>query len=123
MMEQDQETINGLDVRNDDDRIIKSNEEIINGEKGLDYGSNVHVLRENPKRSWRVSSSIKDYDYKRGHSMKNNVCKKCGKVFDSVKALHGHMRCHSIKRSQPLDESSERKKEIMHKRSEEFRWD
>ncbi|PWA85183.1 zinc finger C2H2-type/integrase DNA-binding domain-containing protein [Artemisia annua] len=96
-----------------------------------DGADNVYGLRENPKRSWRVSSSnsVKDFgifcqecgkefssskalgSHKRSHSRKESnkdtICEKCGRGFDSLKALYGHMRCHSGKRSQifdPLDE-------------------
>ncbi|KAF5754958.1 putative transcription factor C2H2 family [Helianthus annuus] len=76
-------------------------------------GNNVYVLRENPKRSWRVSNSSKGYCNivkkrcdSRKESMKLSVCEKCGKSFNSVKALYGHMRCHSVRRSKVFDEPS-----------------
>ncbi|KAL7611391.1 uncharacterized protein LOC128133058 [Lactuca sativa] len=116
IQEHDHEVVNGdkcLDF--DDDNDENRSQQTIDFDQ--DYGANVYVLRENPKRSWRVSSSNSNPNsskafasHKRCHSrkesIKNTVCEKCGKGFDSVKALYGHMRCHSIKRSQPLDESS-----------------
>ncbi|KAA8530422.1 hypothetical protein F0562_005131 [Nyssa sinensis] len=53
-------------------------------------GNASYGLRENPKKSWRVS------DPKHGTSKKENLCKKCGKGFHTLRALSGHMRCHSM---------------------------
>ncbi|XP_004508691.1 uncharacterized protein [Cicer arietinum] len=52
-----------------------------------------YVLRENPKKTWRISDSSEDnlldvYD---------KLCKECGRSFVSWKALFGHMKCHSDK--------------------------
>ncbi|KAK1425745.1 hypothetical protein QVD17_21100 [Tagetes erecta] len=48
-------------------------------------------LRENPKRTWRaVGSSTFQFSNER-------ICKQCGKGFQSLKALCGHMACHSEK--------------------------
>ncbi|KAD7116573.1 hypothetical protein E3N88_03841 [Mikania micrantha] len=48
-------------------------------------------LRENPKKTWRaVDSSTVPYSNER-------ICKQCGKGFQSLKALCGHMACHSDK--------------------------
>ncbi|KAF3444840.1 hypothetical protein FNV43_RR14533 [Rhamnella rubrinervis] len=49
-------------------------------------------LRENPKKSWKFSGSGREI------SGPENLCKICGKVFDSMRALFGHMRHHSGKR-------------------------
>ncbi|THG13109.1 zinc finger protein 878-like [Camellia sinensis] len=49
-------------------------------------------LRENPKKSWRVSDEKQSIT-----AIQENHCKQCGKEFPSVRALSGHMRCHSIK--------------------------
>ncbi|XP_057504432.1 zinc finger protein ZAT9-like [Actinidia eriantha] len=56
-----------------------------------DRDNSGYGLRENPKKTWRVS------DLKHGIEMSKNCCKQCGKVFPSLRALSGHMRCHSIK--------------------------
>ncbi|XP_017217592.1 uncharacterized protein LOC108195153 [Daucus carota subsp. sativus] len=60
-----------------------------------DVGEASYVLRENPKKSWRISPS------KHGGEIKEmNFCKECGKGFPSLKAVAGHMRSHSIKGKQ-----------------------
>ncbi|CAN6477256.1 unnamed protein product [Victoria cruziana] len=46
-------------------------------------------LRENPKKSWRFSDSV------RLAAKDSKICKDCGKWFPSLRALFGHMRSHS----------------------------
>ncbi|GER45315.1 zinc finger protein [Striga asiatica] len=52
--------------------------------------NNNYELRENPKKSWRIS------DPKHGLSSTAS-CRECGKEFPTSRALSGHMRSHSIK--------------------------
>ncbi|KAL2226230.1 uncharacterized protein LOC105160026 [Sesamum indicum] len=53
-------------------------------------GQSSYGLRENPKKTWRVVDSRLPLPQER-------VCKQCGKGFQSLKALCGHMACHSEK--------------------------
>ncbi|MCD9643252.1 hypothetical protein HAX54_030550 [Datura stramonium] len=48
-------------------------------------------LRDNPKKTWRASDSRSPL------LPQENICQQCGKVFHSLKALCGHMACHSGK--------------------------
>lgn len=59
--------------------------------EGIVDQSGSYGLRQNPKKTWRfVNSSNKN-----GGDVK--ICKECGKGFQSLKALCGHMACHSEK--------------------------
>ncbi|CAA2996031.1 zinc finger ZAT9-like [Olea europaea subsp. europaea] len=79
----------------------QSNSTYLDQEKIKNCGSNMgdddpkasYELRENPKKSCR------NFDAKHGDTTRNGTCKDCGKVFPSLRALSGHMRCHSIKKS------------------------
>lgn len=98
----------GGDDDNDDDNQLKEcsknqsnsseEEEIKNCEGSPDFGdgdqsNSNYGLRENPKKSWRISDPTKRGLIKNGAVS----CKQCGKNFPSLRALSGHMRCHSIK--------------------------
>ncbi|XP_019166354.1 PREDICTED: uncharacterized protein LOC109162114 [Ipomoea nil] len=53
-------------------------------------GNSGYGLRENPRKTWRATGSNLSVPQEK-------VCKQCGKVFQSIKALCGHMACHSEK--------------------------
>ncbi|CAN4122098.1 unnamed protein product [Withania somnifera] len=53
-------------------------------------GRSGYGLRENPKKTWRAVDSTSLLPQEK-------VCQQCGKVFQSLKALCGHMACHSEK--------------------------
>ncbi|XP_076953577.1 zinc finger protein ZAT1-like [Bidens hawaiensis] len=60
-------------------------------DNGKNSSSNLYGLRENPKKSWRASSSSTlTFPNER-------ICNQCGKKFQSLKALCGHMAFHSDK--------------------------
>ncbi|CAL0330603.1 unnamed protein product [Lupinus luteus] len=52
-------------------------------------------LRENPKKTWRISDSTSEDTFLTLTT--ERFCKECGKGFHSWKALFGHMKCHSSK--------------------------
>ncbi|KAI3720186.1 hypothetical protein L6452_21099 [Arctium lappa] len=70
---------------------------MING-NGNDPGGNgignssSYGLRENPKKTWRATIGSSTFSFPN-----EKVCKQCGKGFQSLKALCGHMACHSEK--------------------------
>lgn len=53
-------------------------------------GQSSYGLRENPRKTWRAVDSNFPLPQER-------ICKQCGKGFHSLKALCGHMACHSDK--------------------------
>lgn len=55
-------------------------------------GHSGYGLRENPKKTWRAVDSTSS-----PLPPQERVCQQCGKVFQSLKALCGHMACHSEK--------------------------
>ncbi|CAL0318208.1 unnamed protein product [Lupinus luteus] len=64
-----------------------------------DAGNPTYGLRENPKKTMRFvhSNTNKNVQQQLG-----KFCKECGKGFPSLKALCGHMACHSEKEKQKL---------------------
>ncbi|KAA8547927.1 hypothetical protein F0562_004356 [Nyssa sinensis] len=65
---------------------LKNSDMGIEGDLHPSYG-----LRQNPRKSRRVSDS------KQRTAKKENLCKECGKGFHTLRAVSGHMRCHSMK--------------------------
>jgi len=59
-----------------------------------------YVLRENPRKTWRA------VDHARPPLLMEKVCKQCGKGFQSMKALCGHMASHSEKERGTKDDHS-----------------
>lgn len=60
---------------------------------GIENGNpSTYGLRENPKKTWRAVGSSSTFSFPN-----ERICKQCGKGFQSLKALCGHMACHSEK--------------------------
>ncbi|KAI4341459.1 hypothetical protein MLD38_026183 [Melastoma candidum] len=76
-------------------------------EKGLDPGENfecrvelghggrrgAYVLRENPRKSWRIAADESSEDVS---SDRDKSCRECRRGFGSWKALFGHMKRHAL---------------------------
>ncbi|KAJ1395899.1 Zinc finger C2H2-type [Sesbania bispinosa] len=62
-------------------------------------GNSIYGLRENPKKTMRFVHSDATLE------QVENFCKECGKGFPSLKALCGHMACHSEKEKRTKLES------------------
>lgn len=62
-------------------------------------GQSGYGLRENPKKTWRAGVRIGGFPKLplQQQQQKDQICKQCGKGFQSLKALCGHMACHSEK--------------------------
>lgn len=111
-----------VSVQSSSAKIQEKSKSMILGEAGeASYG-----LTENPKQSWKHSGLERENpcresgkrflsvtalaDHQRSHSRKGyeeeyHLCKKCRKVFDSIRALYGHMKINS-KRSRLWREES-----------------
>ncbi|XP_061367990.1 uncharacterized protein LOC133311003 [Gastrolobium bilobum] len=75
-------------------------------------GNSIYGLRENPKKTMRfVHRTTLEHEEK--------FCKECGKGFPSLKALCGHMACHSEKeKGNNKFEESEKQKLVMDSQSD-----
>ncbi|CAK7326185.1 unnamed protein product [Dovyalis caffra] len=67
-----------------------------------------YVLRENPRKTSRFVA-----DSSNTTSLPEKVCKECGKGFQSLKALCGHMACHSKNYFQDQSGTTEKLKETV----------
>lgn len=59
-------------------------------------GQSGYGLRENPKKTWRAGVGVGGSKLPL-QQQRDQICKQCGKGFQSLKALCGHMACHSEK--------------------------
>ncbi|CAI9756159.1 unnamed protein product [Fraxinus pennsylvanica] len=89
---------------------------IINESSVVEFanGHSSYGLRENPKKTWRAVDSTFPLPQEK-------VCKQCGKGFQSLKALCGHMACHSEKERGLKDDhswTSENQKLVMDSHSD-----
>lgn len=75
--------------------------------KKIDLGSD-YGLRENPRKTTRFvhspnpTSLLHHHQHQHNNDLNEKFCKECGKGFPSLKALCGHMACHSEKEKQKL---------------------
>ncbi|CAJ1939772.1 unnamed protein product [Sphenostylis stenocarpa] len=80
-------------------------------------GNPIYGLRENPKKTMRfVHSGGARANYEQGE----RFCKECGKGFPSLKALCGHMACHSEKEKRTIkfEDSDKKLKLVMDSQSD-----
>ncbi|CAN0929466.1 Zinc finger protein ZAT4 [Linum grandiflorum] len=68
------------------------------------FSADGYILRENPKKTRKFESDAANNNNPNGNLM-IQVCKECGKGFQSLKALCGHMACHS--RNYSFDEEDQ----------------
>ncbi|XP_045825155.1 uncharacterized protein LOC123917472 [Trifolium pratense] len=83
------------DDGDNDEFVVDAAATTMKKEQGCSEG--YYGLRENPKKTWRVlNDSTIDEDSTFDVAL-DKLCKECGKGFQSMKALFGHMKCHSEK--------------------------
>ncbi|CAL0315227.1 unnamed protein product [Lupinus luteus] len=84
-------------------------------------GNLTYGLRENPKKTMRF---VHSHATNNVQQQLDKFCKECGKGFSSLKALCGHMACHSEKEKQKLvmDNESDTETNSAPKRSKKTRF-
>ncbi|CAL1360267.1 unnamed protein product [Linum trigynum] len=75
-----------------DDEAAKLN--MNNAKKDSSTDAAGYILRENPKKTRKFETDVNN-PAAAGLSLQDKICKECGKGFQSLKALCGHMACHS----------------------------
>ncbi|KAL2349174.1 hypothetical protein Fmac_003174 [Flemingia macrophylla] len=83
-------------------------------------GSNnniIYGLRENPKKTTRFVHSNATLHQQQQQQL-DKFCKECGKGFPSLKALCGHMACHSEKDKKRFEGFTEKQKLVMDSQSD-----
>ncbi|MED6219820.1 hypothetical protein PIB30_039296 [Stylosanthes scabra] len=75
-------------------KMLSSSSSIENNNTGI--GSEGYGLRENPKKTWRLTDSTSE-------DTSLLFCKDCGKGFQSWRALFGHMKCHSSEKVESME--------------------
>ncbi|XP_010527735.1 PREDICTED: uncharacterized protein LOC104805032 isoform X1 [Tarenaya hassleriana] len=68
-------------------------------------GQSSYGLRENPKKNKRFTDQTEMIALKKQQQIL--LCKECGKGFSSLKALCGHMACHSDRDKMAMDSQSD----------------
>ncbi|GAU38452.1 hypothetical protein TSUD_151750 [Trifolium subterraneum] len=79
----------------DDEFVVDAATTTMKKEQGCSEG--FYGLRENPKKTWRVLNDSTIDEDSTFDVVLDKLCKECGKGFQSMKALFGHMKCHSDK--------------------------
>uniref|UniRef100_A0A7N0TRY4 C2H2-type domain-containing protein n=1 Tax=Kalanchoe fedtschenkoi TaxID=63787 RepID=A0A7N0TRY4_KALFE len=81
-------------------------------------------LRQNPRKTWRIPRAKDVVDHHQQEKRKQEqqqqkfICSKCGKGFQSSKALCGHMACHSEKEKAPSNVVPKQKQQVMDSQSD-----
>ncbi|KAK7274930.1 hypothetical protein RIF29_16032 [Crotalaria pallida] len=91
---------------------------------GAGAGNPIYGLRENPKKTKRFVHSNVANTVQQQQQQLEKFCKECGKGFPSLKALCGHMACHSEKEKVKLvmDSQSDTETNSAPRRSKRMRF-
>lgn len=101
--------INDISARTDGTKITKKKLPSLNNNNNNNGANKKNTctettgygLRENPKKTWRLADHSNE-----DISVLDKFCKECGKVFQSWKALFGHMKCHSLDKERVSNNNS-----------------